>query len=213
MVKKSDDSVGSCRPESNATNATVAKVRARTQERLGDLGNVFDAFGPDKQEPFYRTPAHSTWPQHPRKGGPRCDGPSGQRGNCGRVTRRSTADHNPQRARCEEARAGASRIAEKGSRGVGREGALRFRQSGWDTLTMGRKRRAMRRCGLPPGKAGSDPDRRQARREICGRLNGLCRCKPSHQEPAQTAQQRQQIHEYGSEQSGLETGRSTEEAR
>lgn len=124
MVKKSDENIGSCRPESNATNATVPKVRARTQESLGDLGNAFDAFGPDKQEPFYRTPAHSTWPQHPRKGGPRCDGPSGQRGNCGRVTRRSTADHNPQRARCEEVRAGANRIAEKGSGGVGREGAL-----------------------------------------------------------------------------------------
>jgi hypothetical protein len=160
----------------------------------------------------------SSGPRHIRPGrsiqgkeGPRCDGPIGRRGDCARVIRRSTTDHNPQRARCEEARAGASRIAEKGSRGVDREGALRFQQSGWDRLMMGRKRRAMRRCGLQPGKAGSDPDRPQARREICGRWNGLRRCNRSR--PAQIGQQRQQIHEYGSEQSGFEMGQSTEEGR
>lgn len=162
----------------------------------------------------------SSGPRHIRLGRsvqgkkvPRCHGPIGRRGDCARVTRRSTADHNPQRARCEEGRADASRIAEKGSREVDREGALRFRQSGWDTLTMGRKRRAMRRCGLRPGKAGSDPDRPQAHRADSGRLNGLRWCNPSRREPLQIAQQRHQIHEYGSGQSGLETGQSTEEAR
>jgi hypothetical protein len=69
----------------------------------------------------------------------------------------------------------------------------------------------MLRCGLQPGKAGSDPDRPQARRDDSGRLNGLRGCNSLR--PAQIAQQRQQIDEYGSEQSGFETGRSTEEAR